>query len=626
MASVYHAQDLKLRRMVAIKILHAEHKASDAFQREAQTAAGIAHPNVVTIYDVGQDGDVDYIVMEYVRGRTLQDLIREQAPLRIGQAVDIVLQICDAVEFIHAQGIVHCDLKPQNVLILDDRQVKITDFGIARDLSMASPAQRVRVWGTPYYASPELITGKPITPASDVYAIGLIFYEMLAGARPFEGQNAADIARQHALNAPPPLSARHPRVPRYICQIIDRTLAKDPANRYRTADQVRQLLASYKGRSQSITQPLSPLPKAAASAPVRQAAAAPAKPRPAPSRGFDWLLLILVALAVLAVTGLVPLWGTIISRAFAQPATPVPTVPSQGMATPTPTTTAGPGEATSVPVLPTATELLVPVPNLVGKTVDEARQLAQEGELFLTVLEEQHSMEGDAGVILAQDPAADSQVAPGTEIQVVASLGPPIVTMPKAVGFPISIKQLDLQELGLTIFVTETWSIEPAGLVIEQQPEPGTEIQAGSTVTLTVSSGIQGEVQANLDYKLVLVAFELDKDVFRPGDVVQLDFTWQVLEQMSRSYTLFIHVTREDGSIVTQLDAPPLGGSRPTNTWQRDEILHDVQVLTLPTSLPRGRYAIRVGMYDGTYRMPVVDAGTASVQDNALIVARIQVE
>ncbi|MBN1582589.1 MAG: serine/threonine protein kinase, partial [Anaerolineae bacterium] len=256
MAAVYKAQDLALKRLVAVKILHGGRNVGDAFQQEAQAAAKMPHPNIVTVYDISQDQEVSYIVMEYVQGPTLRDLIVAEAPFGIDRALNIAAQICNAVEFIHQQGVIHCDLKPLNILVLPDENIKITDFGIARDLAENSTTQQKKAWGTAHYASPELISGKPLTPASDVYAIGIILYEMLTGVRPFDGSNAAEIARQHILDAPPPIQTHNPRIPRYICQVLDRALLKEPAKRYRTAGQMGKLLAAYRQHGEASTQPL----------------------------------------------------------------------------------------------------------------------------------------------------------------------------------------------------------------------------------------------------------------------------------------------------------------------------------------------------------------------------------
>jgi hypothetical protein len=177
----------------------------------------------------------------------------------------------------------------------------------------------------------------------------------------------------------------------------------------------------------------------------------------------------------------------------------------------------------------------------------------------------------------------------------------------------------------LTVFITETWSTEPKGLVIDQLPPAGTEITAGSTVTLTVSSGPLGEIRANLDYKVSLVSCELNKTSFRPGDTLQLDMTWEVLGRMSVPYKLFIHVINQAGKITTQRDEPPLGGTRPTDTWQPGETLHDLHTIQLPANIPPGRYDIYIGLYYQDQRLPVVDPGLARSENDAIMVGQLEI-
>lgn len=627
MAIVYKAQDLELERIVALKVLRAGYSASDAFRREARAAANLPHPNIVAVHDVREDGDVQYIVMEYIEGQSLQDVIRSQAPLPIGRALDIVSQICEALSYAHGKRIIHCDIKPQNVLVLPDGRVKVTDFGIARAFSSASPEQRDKVWGTPYYAPPELITGKPLTPASDVYAIGVMLYEMLSGQRPFEGQTAAEIARQHVLSAPPPIHQHNPRIPRYVQQVIDRALNKDPSARYQTAGQLRERLAVYRQHSQAATQPLQAEPAAGRSAarpvsPSQHAAPVRELTQTRPRQGVDWLMMLLGGLAFLAVMGLLPIWGTVLSRAFSQP-TPAPTPISRDTSTPIATLAT---ETIQTPIPPTASpEPRIPVPDLGRTELEEAQLIVRENALALAVVEQRHDSEVPASYVISQDPAAGELVPLYTQIRVVLSLGPELVTVPDVTGFPAVIKELDLEDLGLLVVITEAWSTEPAGLVITQTPAAGTEIGVGTVVTLTVSSGPRGEVRANLGDKLLLFACELNETEFRPGDAVQVIVTWHVLEQMSESYDVFIHIIDRDGRILTQRDEPPLGGSRPTNTWQPAEKLLDPHTLSLPPNAAPGVYQVYVGMYRGDRRLAVVDPGFAEAKEDAILVREIRV-
>jgi eukaryotic-like serine/threonine-protein kinase len=630
MADVYKAHDLALDRTVAIKILRSEYDAGEAFLREARAAAKLTHPNIVTVYDVGQEQDVRYIVMEYAEGQTLEEILRARGPLRVSHVLNILLQVCDAVGFVHEQGIIHCDIKPQNILVQPDGKAQVTDFGIARALSSGTSEQRGKLWGTPYYASPELVAGRTLTPASDVYAIGVMLYEMLCGKRPFSGDSAADIARQHVMNAPPPIQRHSPSITRYLRQVVDRTLAKDPTARYRTAADLGKALRVYRQHSTSATQPLQPIPVAShpqAMQPLPEtppsASGVPAVPERRP--GVDWVMFLLGALAFLSIMGLLPIWGTVLTRALA-PLAPAPTATASPSGGPSSTATQD-LTAINTPAFPTATSTpQVTVPNLIGQDLEAARQLARDVTLALTIDEQRHDAEVPAGHITAQHPPAGEQVAPSTEIGIVLSLGPEMVNMPDIIGFPAAISQLNLEDIGLTVSITETWSTEPVGLVISQTPAASTAITVGSTVTLTVSSGPQGRVDANFDNKLRLLTCEFSLITPRPGDAVQMVITWQVLERLPAAYTVFIHVVDQDGRMLTQRDQPPLGGSRPTDSWQAGERLLDPYNLSIPSHASPGSYQVLVGLYRGDSRLPVVDPGFAEEKGNAILVRRITIE
>ncbi|MBN1642702.1 MAG: protein kinase [Anaerolineae bacterium] len=615
MADVYKAQDTALERIVALKILRPEYAGGDAFRREARAAASLPHPNIVAVYDVGRDGDVEYIVMEYAQGQTLKEILQGHAPLRMAQTLEIAIQVCDALGAAHAAGIIHCDVKPQNILVQRDGRVKVTDFGIARALSAETQTTQVRSWGTPYYASPELVSGKTLVPASDVYAVGVLLYEMLCGKCPFDGATAAEIARQHVVNAPPPLEQHNPRVPRHLRHIVDRCLAKDPASRYPTAQELGSALRAYRQHSASVTQPLEPVQQ-----PTPQPAPTSMPVEPVARRKTDWLMLLLAALAFLSVMGLLPLWGTVLTRALTPQDLPSPETP---LATPTPTYDLA--SLTTPAVLPPTAPPDLTVPPLTGEPIETARRIAEEDGLVLAVSAEEHSSDIPLGHVVVQDPLAGARVPPGTRIQVTVSLGPETVLMPDTIGFPAEVKRLDLEDLGLIVVLTETASIEPAGLVISQTPPAGAVITVGHPVTLAYSIGPQDEVGANYADRLTLERCEVNSTHFRPGEYVQLLVTWHVVERMPDAYTTFIHIVDRDGRILTQVDQAPLGGSRPTNTWLPGETFLDPYVLALPANARSGDYWVHIGLYRGDYRLPVVDPGLGQQKENAVIVRQITV-
>ncbi|RMF30042.1 MAG: serine/threonine protein kinase, partial [Chloroflexi bacterium] len=331
----------------------------ERFRQEAQAAANLSHPNIVTIYDIGSDDGMPpagetwhYIVMEYVEGRNLKDWIRESAPFPIASAVEIALQICAGVGHAHRHGLVHCDLKPQNILITQGGMVKVTDFGIARAYATITPEETDSVWGTPHYFAPEQAAGESPTPASDVYSIGVILYEMLTGRLPFQAKDARTLALMHLQEPPPPLHPFNPQVPPQLEQIVLRALSKEPAARYRTAEQFQRILRRYREEGEGVTSYYAPVsPEAYPQAPVPVVGAEGEAPvgyaQPyeyeeqvaepyAVAGGPDWLAWFLSVVAILMILGLIPLWAVVYRsyQALGQPPLPTPT--------PRPTATAPP--------------------------------------------------------------------------------------------------------------------------------------------------------------------------------------------------------------------------------------------------------------------------------------------
>jgi serine/threonine protein kinase len=356
MAVVYRAQDMELARIVAVKVLRPNLTADPEFlirfRQEARAAANLSHPNIVTVHDVGQDGRTHYIVMEYIEGQDLKQLIRASAPFDVDSALAICVEICKGVGYAHRAGLAHCDIKPQNVLVTEDLRIKVTDFGIARALSAIQPGDTEEmVWGSPHYFSPEQATGNPPTPASDVYSIGVVLFVLLTGRLPFTGGDYEELALAHVRQPPPHVREFAPAVPLELDHIINKVLSKEPAARYRTADQLGRILQKYRERGQQPTVasfPVKPsLPAQPAEepparhgppgvdtipspglppldvgrqyqpppAPARSAAPPPvAEPKHAYDEGaisIDFFGIVLGVLAAVAVLGLIPLWMTV---------------------------------------------------------------------------------------------------------------------------------------------------------------------------------------------------------------------------------------------------------------------------------------------------------------------------
>src|SRR3982751_351228 len=240
MADVYCAQDAQLGRDVAIKVLHRrfarDREFVERFRREASAAAALQHPNVVSVFDRGEYDGTYYIAMEFLPGKTLKEVIREEAPLDQLRAIDYTIQILQAASFAHRRGVVHRDIKPHNVIVGGDGRLKVTDFGIAR-AGASEMTETGSIMGTAQYLSPEQAQGQRVGAASDLYSIGVILYEMLAGRVPFSGDSAVSIALKHVSDQPPPLRELRPDIHPRLEQAIGRALVKDPAQRYASADE-----------------------------------------------------------------------------------------------------------------------------------------------------------------------------------------------------------------------------------------------------------------------------------------------------------------------------------------------------------------------------------------------------
>lgn len=258
MSVIYRALDLALGRHVAVKVLRASLTDDPTFlarfRQEARNVANLQHPNIVTVHDVGQDGSIHYIVMELIEGSDLKKIIRADAPFTLDRSLDIVIKICAGIGYAHRAGLVHADVKPQNILLIDQDNIKVTDFGIAQALAATNPGERLKVvWGSPHYFSPEQAQGRYPTPASDVYSIGIVLFEMLTGRLPFMGGDQQDLAMAHIKEPPPHLMDFNPQLPEALDKIIQKVLAKEPSARYRMADQLGRILESYRDQGTNKT-------------------------------------------------------------------------------------------------------------------------------------------------------------------------------------------------------------------------------------------------------------------------------------------------------------------------------------------------------------------------------------
>lgn len=336
MAFIHLAQDLTLERRVAVKLLREDFSRDpvfqDRFRQEARAAANLSHPNIVTVHDFGMDHGQLYIIMEHVPGTDLKAIIRQRGRFPVNDALPLIIQACAGIGYAHRAGLVHCDVKPQNMLVMPDMRLKVADFGIARALTTIRVDEHSdMVWGSPQYFAPEQATGAAPSPASDVYALGIVLYEMLTGSLPFQARNANDLAHMHLEAEPPDIRTKTPEISSDLEQVLLKILSKEPTQRYRTADQLGRVLTNLIPVEQAPALALTPEITPVSGGTVRtirlteNKKVQPAQdtlkdPRPVsieektearenePIVNIDWLTAGLGLLALTAVLGLIPFW------------------------------------------------------------------------------------------------------------------------------------------------------------------------------------------------------------------------------------------------------------------------------------------------------------------------------
>lgn len=631
MATVYRGEDLLLERAVAVKFLRepfaSDPKSRERFIAEARAAARLDHANVVRIYDVGEDeGQHPYIVMELVEGDDLKTVVRRDGPLSISAALNIARQICEGVGHAHRAGIVHCDLKPQNIIVTPEGVVKVADFGIARALRDDSAEDETVdvVWGSPHYISPEQVMGHAPTPASDVYSIGVILYEMLTGVPPFHDPDPNTLVLKHVREEAAPLTSLNPRVPKGLDWLVRKVLSKEPAARYRNGDQLAMALDAYVRHIETGTHPF-PASESTPAAPSRAVAPPSEAPTPGPqsqapvepentqpvaiATGFDFTLWALFAVAAIAVIGLIPLWVHVY-RTYSQPVSPP-------LGTPVDTT----------PVAPDEEETLVTVPNLTGLNVSSARELLTGMGLELAVAGEREDAQANPGAILQQNPATGLRIPVGSTVNVLVAMGRAF-TLPDVVGYDLASVEEGLRAEGLDLIIEQIRNTEPVGMILGQEPSAGQEIRAGDRFTLTVSGGadVPISLQANLNNQALLEVGRVPRFTYRPGETIPVTLRWRCLASFDRSYKVFVHLLTMDlQTLIAQDDTEPVNGLRPTNIWAPGDVINDPHQLTIPQGTPAGTYQIRVGLYDPAGRLPVIDPGQTQVLADSIFVTTVEI-
>jgi eukaryotic-like serine/threonine-protein kinase len=522
MADVYCAEDSHLGRQVALKVLHRrfaqDQEFVERFRREASAAAGLQHPNVVGVFDRGRHDGTYYIAMEYLPGRTLKEIVTAEAPLAQERVVELGVQILQAAGFAHRHGVIHRDFKPHNVIVDDQGGLKVTDFGIAR-AGASEMTETGSIMGTAQYLSPEQAQGHAVTAASDLYSIGVMLYEMLAGRLPFEGDSAVSVALKHLSEPPQPISQFRPDVSPALESVVMAALAKDPAHRWQSADDFAEALLAagtqldHGGTAQD-TAAFAPVSLPESPPPPPPTVVAPLG-EPAPERGRRWPMftigLFTVALAgfliYLVVAGLtaadtkeVPRVvgkqllqarqvleraGFEVEESRVRSEAPFDQVVDQD---PNPHEQADEGSTVVLEV--SGGPGTVRVPTVRGLPQAVAIEALDKRDLKATV-DRRPSESIEKGIAIRTVPAAGEEVERGERVQLFVSSGPEQVEVPDVTGLSRDSAENLLSKAGLEAAVEERESEDPENDVISQNPAAGTEVDRGSTVTITVSTGIE---------------------------------------------------------------------------------------------------------------------------------------
>jgi eukaryotic-like serine/threonine-protein kinase len=508
MADVYCAQDLQLGRRVALKVLYRrfaeDQEFVERFRREASSAAGLQHQHVVAVYDRGEWDGTYYIAMEYLDGRSLKQIVNEEAPLAPARAIDLTIQVLRAARFAHRRGVIHRDLKPHNVIVEGPgiagagAHAKVTDFGIAR-AGASDMTQTGSIMGTAQYLSPEQAQGHAVSAASDLYSIGIILYELLTGRIPFDGDSAVTIALKQVSEAPVPPSVYNAAVTPELEAVILRALEKDPGRRFADADEFIAALEHVRAT----------LPNGLEAQPTGAMPVVTPAPVPVIERVYDgygrpegplveveerrdsdgrwWLWLLALLLIVGAIVGGFLLFG-------AKQAT---------------------------------------VPNVVG--ADQAHATASLQQAGFNVHPQLQTSAAPPGRVLGQDPLGNTRADEGSTVTITVSGGPGQGAVPEVAGMKGSIAKSTLIKAGFRVQITRrSDDVTPPGYAISTQPQSGTQADKGSVVTLFVSTGKQRlpvpdvvgqnvvDAKTNLSDFKVVVQEKVDDSV-DPGTVVKQD-------------------------------------------------------------------------------------------------------
>jgi len=466
MSLVYRAVDIRTGHSVAIKILKSEYN-NDAeflerFQREAHAAGRMSHHNIVNLLDVGTEGEFRYLVLEYISGNTLKDIIKEKGALNPNTAIQITIRILSALQHAHDNGIIHRDIKPQNILVNTNGHIKVADFGIARITNTKTISKKDVVIGSVHYSSPEQARGSVVEATSDIYSTGIVLYEMLTGRVPFMGDNPVTVAMQQVNAMPPPIRELNPAIHPAIASVVMKALEKSPQKRFQSAREMADALLKAKEGIAVDNSPMPPIKNGTVKADgnteaeLQSAAALPAakfgthkKPQKGWSqrrRRITILSTMLLSCALIAgiIFGTLAVYNSVVNSATA--------------------------------------------PDIVGMNLDEAELAVNRAGLLLEVTEVNHDTIA-ADTIIAQTPEADTGMKKGDSIVAAVSIGPVTLLMPSLTGLTREEAVAKLKDRGLSVLVFKTPSTQPVDSVIAQKPEKDQVYVAGQEIELTLSGG-----------------------------------------------------------------------------------------------------------------------------------------
>lgn len=589
MANVYLAHDMILDRDVAVKMLRLDFANDEEFirrfRREAQSATSLAHPNIVSIYDVGEENDLYYIVMEYVDGQTLKQYIQQNSPLKVEDAIGIMRQLTSAISHAHQNHIIHRDIKPHNILIDHDGNVKVTDFGIAMALSATSITQTNSVLGSVHYLSPEQARGGMANGKSDIYSLGIVMFELLTGRLPFSGESAVSIALKHLQSETPSVRRWNSNIPQSVENIVLKATAKDPFHRYNSVEEMeedlRTALDTERGNEAKFVIPIDndatkAIPVITNDKPLKNLdetlVHSNEKPLPGPKDDLKegsgkkkrkkWPVILISTFLVLAILGLLAI--TFLPGLLSPKDVKIPDVSGMELdeaisklklsglevdkkieiededvekgkvvkTNPESGTTVK--ENSKINLYISTGKEKFELSDYVGRQYEDVIRLLDNYNFKDIKKIEKHD-DSEPGTIISQNPSGGEKVVPEeTELEFEVSKGPEKIVLKDLTQYNLKGAQDYASLVGLTLDASQEKYDDtiPAGMVISQSPEPGTELKKGDKVTVVISKGKEDKPP-----KEVIIELDIPFEPAVPGEPGQKQLVTILIEDMNHSMT-----------------------------------------------------------------------------------------